>query len=196
MIYLPDCHAVFLHCPKTGGTSVRNFLKANFSCEEGAPWHGDLEFARQWKGEDVRAFTFIRHPAMWLQSYWADRVLIGWGGDLPIAHPPCGDYEFNGFAAKVAVLYPGFVSELLERYAGQPEDPNGPMVGKYINLATDLPRMLGELGIQAKKLKDLPRENAAGSLPQLKQRSQYLPQVYRAVCQSEKRAIDRFGYSI
>ena len=190
MIYLPGSNSAFIHLPRTGGTFLCNLLDSlEVDYERRHPIHGDLARIKDWKMRGLFFFTFVRHPASWLQSYWRHRMTIGWGGDLSISHD-CIDEDFNGFAEKVATNFPGFVSELFSRYVGTCRV----WVGKYETLVQDIPILFAALGIDTTEsiVSQRPRINESSS--ELVQRSEYLPKVYDLVCESERGVIERFGY--
>lgn len=191
MLYLPNSNAVFLHIPKTGGTWVRSILHASCKVEVVGYSHiHHLAFARKELTANAQPFCFVRHPATWLQSYWADRQIVGWGGDLPIAHD-CQSDDFNEFATKVETEHPGYVGELFAKYTGA-----GVWVGKFENLSLDLNAFLLKLNEPADLALSKGGEplNVCSKRPDLANRCIYRPEVWDLVAEKEREAIERYGY--
>ena len=190
MLYLPDSNLVFLHIPRTGGTFIKGAIRQlgiRFEVIEKShlPW---LE-AQEIKPE-ADFFTFVRHPATWLQSYWGHRMTIGWGGDLTIAHEYQDD-NFNRFTEKVETDYPGFIEELYTPYLkeGMPIQ-----VGYFENLTEDLHRILESAGEQS-DLELIESIRPINVTPEnLKVQVEYKPEVYSLVCDREKKIMERLGY--
>lgn len=195
MLYFPEYNLVFLHCPKTGGTFIRELVKRlDITSISRQPIHGDLELARQRYGKQVQAFTILRHPAEWLRSYWADRMKGSWAGELPIAHE-CADLNFNGFASKVVTKFPGFVTELFTRYAGKPGDSQPVWVYPYPQVFQSLLESLIRAGASAQfDLSKLPGMDLHNTAPSwLLNQACYNSDTYARLCVVEREIIARYG---
>src|SRR5262245_7193832 len=73
-VYLRQTGALFLHIPKTGGSWVEHTLEqSGFEIDqadtiEGVTYrHSLLSMIRR---EQSFVFTFVRHPLLWLESWW------------------------------------------------------------------------------------------------------------------------------
>lgn len=191
MLYLEHSNSVFLHIPKTGGTWVRNVLHASCKVEVVGYSHiHNWAYARKKLPEGIQAFCFVRHPATWLQSYWADRQIVGWGGDLPIAHD-CQSDDFNEFARNVETIHPGYVSELFGKYTGE-----GVWVGRCETLAINLAEFLRRLGepCELPAMEANKPLNVCSKRPDLASRCVYREDVLELVMKNESEAVERYGY--
>jgi len=110
---------IFTHIHKTGGHSVRETLRLNFTTIVRHPYHAKAEIV-----DRPMVFTFVRHPAFWLRSYWANRVDNYWaigGGNgewnkitkelNPFARDVCSEFIINVEMAK-----PGIVGEYFKKF--------------------------------------------------------------------------------
>jgi len=206
MLQLDKSKLVFLHIPKTGGTFLRKALVTlgipHTISPGGAPYepyeHARMDEARHRYGKRVKCFMFVRHPLTWLQSYWADRMDKGWGGDLAISHD-CQCPTFNGFVARVCLLHPGFVSELFHEYTKCEESgEEAPLVLKCENLVGDLAQLLScaREDFDPKKLAQLPPENVIGRRPEYAKLIEYEPNIKHIALQLEDKAIQQYNYQI
>lgn len=195
LIYLPDHGAAFLHIPKTGGIWVRSILHDMFRVELlGSSHIHDYDDARRMCPDGTRFFTFVRHPLTWLQSYWCDRQLVGWGGDLKIAHH-CVSNKFSIFAVNVETAYPGYIGDLFARYA-KPDV----LIGKFENLANDLELAFKAMGASDKQIDTVrsragSRLNEGSNRPDLAQKCVYTYAVREYVLEREHNTLERFGYT-
>lgn len=192
-------HCAIFHIPKTGGKMVRFALACS-----GIPFyqtqtkhatgpvaelmgpessHGiptDPEFTRRPK------IGFIRHPATWLQSYWAfreDSANVNFQWNEFDFDSKCRDGEFPGFIDKYLTHYPGFVTRLFNHYT---------IHCKYIGQQERLlPQLSGGM-IEFEKVPiDCPdlRVNKSD-----KRKAEYSPGQIKAVVQAEEDTIKRYGY--
>jgi len=110
---------IFTHITKTGGNSVRETLRLNYNTVVREPYHG-----KPMKVDKDLVFTFVRHPAFWLRSYWANREdnywAVGGGTGLwnqitrelqPFYKPQCSEFIIN-----VAKGKPGIVGRYFQKY--------------------------------------------------------------------------------
>lgn len=194
MLYLPNSKLGFLHIPKTGGTFIKEAVKQlGIVHETIGPSHLDLEEAKKANGDDASYVVFVRFPPTLIQSYWAHRMVVGWGGDLPISHF-CKDNNFNLFVRKVISRCPGFFGELITRYIGKEEEENKPRIGYYENLVEDLHEILESVGERSDLglIRSMKRVNVTPT--PLKKQFSYEAEVYDAFCESEKSIMERLGY--
>lgn len=197
MLYLPSSNSAFLHIPKCGGNWVRAAIAAaGVESEEHGVMIADLEFGQgcHRTDENTRYFTFVRHPIAWYRSYWADRQLNGWGGDLIIAHK-CKSNRFAGFVRRVTEQYPAYLSSLFERYVGAGNP--AVLVGRTESLADDLISFLGEVGEHIKEsgIRRLPPLNLGSAFPKFRELTTCNPQTLQSILDSESKAFDLFGYA-
>lgn len=189
MLYFPKIKRGFLHCPKTAGKFVRVAVqKLGIEYEEHEDEIGWYERFAEWKGPTTEYFTFVRHPAEWYRSYWADRIINGWGGDLIIAHK-CVSDDFNEFVANCCKQYPGFVTNLYDRY----QSPYGETY-KYERLVRDLPKALAGERVGREVLMSFVRVNRCATSQDLEDRCRYYPEVYKMVVKSERHCMEKFDY--
>ena len=193
-MYLPKTGKAFLHCPKTGGKFVRTVVRRlNIQNEEHANEIGGVEELMKWKG-CCPYFTFVRHPAEWIRSYWADRIINGWGGDLIIAHR-CASNDFNRFVERVCLRYPGFIGDLYDRYQSLPEYfGEGIETYKYEELVPGIVKGLKGHRVGKELLHSFVRVNRCATLPDLADRCRYAPEIYNLVCDTEEKIMTQYKY--
>src|SRR3954452_19767180 len=84
-LYLPDYNALFVHCPKTGGSFVvktlKNTLKLNVRHVGYKHSHKDLVGTLRFRKHPY-TFTLVRHPVSWYGSYWQMTVSRPRNGQL------------------------------------------------------------------------------------------------------------------
>lgn len=191
MLYLPKSHSVFLHIPKTGGMWVRQVLTRLGICRKMAGYHRDLAHARNVWDDDIKCFTFVRHPADWLRSYWIDRLRAGWGGDTAIGRM-CGAATFEEFTAKYLRLLPGYITEYFRHFCGAEDDPNPPLVRLHRNLRQGLIEMLEILGEDFDRDVILTEPIVNAAPDEIKRSCVYPDGVYEAICEAERSIIKQF----
>lgn len=135
---------IFIHIPKTGGSTVREILRLNFNTVVKPPNHGipdDLD--------RPLIFTFVRHPAFWLRSFWNNRRRVSWvlggrGSELwyqitkelcPLREDSCDD-----FLIRVSMEKPGVVGDFFNKFKVP-----GIQVGRTEFLDADLEKILPQI---------------------------------------------------
>lgn len=163
MLYLPRQHAAFLHIPKCGGMAIRRAIIAAGIPAYGRGYQiGDAQHARETCGPDVRLFTVIRNPLTWYASYWCDRMINGWGGDL-LPGRMCESHDFERFVRNCLHECPGFVSkELYPRYMAKDV-----FVERLENIRFSLNQALRCVGCE-QEVPEVPPTNLGSSLPVLR----------------------------
>jgi hypothetical protein len=82
-------------CPKTGCNSFRNALRNYYHIKAISPFHG-IPTPEMVTTEDI-VLTVVRHPAMWLRSFWGDRKRSRWahmdGNSSPIWSEICRNLQ-------------------------------------------------------------------------------------------------------
>lgn len=146
MIILPK--SIFLHIPKTGGNWVRKVL-----------WHNNLEAVRTdpaaekhtplyWVDRRYRSnrqfiFTFVRHPILWLGSYFSYQSVRDWRAIPEILLPRAT--TLDEFLYLVAQRCPGVLTDFFQRYTGPPDNTIS-FVGRQENLRADLKTAMDRAG--------------------------------------------------
>lgn len=110
----PAGRVLFLHLPKTGGTTVRASWPKDL-------WEPDGDVHRQceeYNGDFAFTFTVIRHPLAWLESYFRFRYADGWhlvqGKPWPL--DGCRAPTFAGFVGNYLARNPGGYGRLVNLY--------------------------------------------------------------------------------
>ena len=134
--------------------------------------------------------VFVRNPLGWYQSYWADRQLAGWGGDLLLGHN-CQLDDFGDFIRCTTLHHPAFLKGYFGRYT-----KDHVMVGKQENLVADLLKFLVDVGEEpnASAVLQLERVNLCASRPRLAERCEYTPETRKLVAESEQEVFEMFDY--
>src|SRR3990167_7348169 len=124
---------VFYHCPKTGGTWVREALKnaglnlheiifplfeGGVSGDQVIPIN-DIVHMLPTKNPCTNfiTFSFVRHPLTWLQSTFKYLVAVGWNEERNPIQKNIKSDTFKEFIEKYAALYPGEASRQQLLYA-------------------------------------------------------------------------------
>jgi len=186
-------HSVFFHFPKTGGIWVREAVvnagipavEANHRTQLNKGFHDtyrNSEFPA-----DKFLFTFVRNPADWYPSYWSYRMLAGWQYS---SLDSCMSADFGVFVRRVLRHFPrGYLSRHFEQFCGPPPGVLD-FVGRMENLADDLVEALRRAGesFDEAKLRATSRANFSPVRPI------YPPGLREKILESERRAVERFGY--
>jgi len=156
--------AIFIHIPKTGGTSISRIFPGNGRSH--ATWWEYWRASPRKFGECFK-FSVVRNPwdrvvsAYWFLQQWADP-----GGDPDASH--C-EGEERAFAFGTTTSFDQFVHERLHLCLDQPHfrpqhlyifdgDVNRmDFTGRFENLATDFAVICARLGLKA----SLPHDNAS-----------------------------------
>lgn len=203
MLYLPDLRLCFLHVPKTAGTWVRMAIRGTgLAFEEfGAEHeHADLEQAEQLLPPGTTCFTAVRHPFAWLRSYWVDRQLKGWGGDLQIGHH-CKNDNFDLFVRTVCNLKKGYITELFDRYVGLCGGAQSLFIMRSESIEEGLRDSLYLAAKRERKCVSLDRLttlqplNLGAAYPHFHKATEGTPELFELVKLSEPRLYTTFGYA-
>jgi len=147
-IILPK--SIFIHVPKTGGTTVQKTLRTYICDALYTEGHLTVDELAQQGHQRNKSLAFVRHPLTWYRSFWAFKM---WGKekykraeDAPMKvwtfaeFPPA--MEFNDFLAGVFEQYPGgFLTSFYKHFL-----KGVSYVGKYENLSADLVNFLFSAG--------------------------------------------------
>jgi len=149
--------AVFVHIPKTGGTTVSKYLFDQFGkkimrVNGKKVGHIPVGFIEK----DLFRFAFIRDPHKWWESVYkmllsTKRDMFYYAGFQPlsIVHPLiCND--FNKFIERIIEHLPGFYCQLLKMYIGHQYD-GLEFVGRTERLEDDLCKVLDKLKVKYDK---------------------------------------------
>lgn len=69
-IYLPHNDTVFIHIPKTGGTSILHWMQENFKHEKRGEKHFDYKMYKKKFGDPTHHFACVRNPYARLLSWF------------------------------------------------------------------------------------------------------------------------------
>lgn len=206
---------IFIHIPKCGGNWVRDALRAQklWRCRIGYKHATPERINNVWKyhrwrfikhipsrpdvtpGKLRRAykFCFLRNPVTWYESWW--KFMAGdwhpwevgrWHPQRPI--DDCGSDDFNEFIENVLREQPGYISAMYESYVDGCD-----FVGRFESLHDDLGRVLRERGVSF----DPASFGTVAPVNVSKKRlglPEWKPEVLRRLVDSERSAIDKFGY--
>ncbi len=112
----------FVHIPKCGGSSVRAVLSGTEVAEILPMASSSTVFHKfHWVASGVRAgsFTFVRHPAAWLRSYWSERSKEPRSDSRALDRLWSDDP--SEFLMNVARQEPGYVGRMFDAYAAHAE---------------------------------------------------------------------------
>jgi hypothetical protein len=207
VIYLPQLKLCFVHLPKTAGTWVRMALRVSGLHVQEYPKqleHADLEVAAKNVPIATEFFTLVRHPFSWLRSYWVDRQLKGWGGNLIIGHEFAGE-DFESFVNKLCELRPHYLSELYGRYTagalgnatGSSTWQMGCVAVKCENPSAALLDVLWKrspIAFNASAVASLPPVNIGAAYPAFREKTEGTPTMFEMVRESEKFIYEVYGY--
>lgn len=152
--YLDKNECVFIHIPKTAGSSVLKALgKKNEFARDHLPWYV-YKNANPQKFERYFKFAFVRNP--WTRTFSAYRYLLSGGNkitdkevtELLFAFKSYDDFLVNGLAQGVLRNHPLFIpqSEFVIDYRGNLAVN---YVGYFENLENDFSYISEQLGFHA-----------------------------------------------
>lgn len=204
--------SLFLHVPRTGGSTVRKVVQdlglavAEVRCDHhvltkqsiksACCMHNTLsEIGYEYLDlQDRFTFAFVRHPLTWYQSYWSLRTYHNsWEWDNRIDMKLKAD-TFTQFLQNVLEHFPGRASFMFERFFKDsvPLD----FIGRYERLEEDLAYALSTAGEPVDPITfALPRAwNSGVKRYGMAQRCLYTEELHAAICEQETGIMDRFGY--
>ena len=164
---------VFYKIPKTGSSWVGNCLKNNmgYGHESGQPhgWIHPFESGHPAQPFIKKGpfFTFVRHPATWLRSFWAHAGAAKWigrdkgdghWGNLVWITRPYASNDFEEFAIGVTENIPGLVGWFMGTYC-QPHVMVGCMEDYPHSLKAVVPGLMCTLPPKNKAKTALPKIN-------------------------------------
>lgn len=125
-LYLQDSRSIFVHIPKCGGTWVNRVIR-EFELKHttiSPAMNCGAKHAPLWvvRGDYKNAFTMIRHPLSWYQSWYKFQVQHRWkkwepGNWHPQRELECCEADtFADFIGAVVCRVPGYLSRLYETY--------------------------------------------------------------------------------
>jgi hypothetical protein len=182
---------VFLHVPKTGGTWVREALRAGGVAVE--PVDPDEPHTELDACPCPQKFkiAFVRHPLSVYQSYWRFKKTDGWDRRNPF-DGACASGSFASFVENVLAKYPGWCSRRFESFVGV-AGAEIEFVGRCERLADDLVRALRAAGepFDEARLRETPPVNV--SVWPIED-ARWPDNLAERVLTSESDALERFGY--
>jgi len=217
-LYLLDYNALFVHCPKTGGSFVvqtlKNTLKLNVRQVGYKHSHKDLVGPIRFRKQPY-TFTIVRHPVSWYGSYWQmkmRRPAIGkrsweywqpntlWHPNWEI-DPKYGDDDFAEFIRKVTTRK-NYLHDMYRWYTGLGTYDPVDQIGKQETLTEDLVKFLDTIGADYDKdlLLSAPPINAASgenanTRSARQTRALWTPELEALVLEAEQRTLLDYGYS-
>ena len=169
---------IFTHIPKTGGNWVREEVR-QLGTVVRQPFHGKP------REEDIQGkmvFCFVRHPVLWLRSFWGIRTRSNWeiGGrdywrDICHILQPCAFMDFGIFAECVVSEHPGIIGYFFDWFMVP-----GMRVGRTERLTQDLKEFLPQLRIRRGAT------NVGRNLPTVTRRT------WNQICEAEKATIEKY----
>ena len=182
-VILPN--SVFYHIPKTGGGWIREvFRNACLVHKQFGEVHATPLTAPVPEGRF--SFTFVRHPCSLLQSYWVYCMLGGWPKEID---------NFQEFMWRSLEVNPGRVSRVYRYFVGENQDQVD-FIGRQESLTEDLIVALHLAGedFEEEYVRDVPLINTGACMLEWAYECRYTPELRRAVVESEKWAMEKFGY--
>jgi hypothetical protein len=213
-LLLPN--SIFIHAPKTGGSWVRRILMQNAlspseilcSCKNkgaGSMCEPSSRYKHTCKHmgiggipdnvkEGKLIFGFVRHPLSWYQSLWASRMQKGWP-TKPGGSNDCSKENFVEYMEKRLKYFPCSASKMYETKLGSTRE--NIFIGKMENLREDLCTALDMAGevYDPEIIHNYKKINVASAASEWKEQCYYTPEILERVLDSEKEAIERFGYT-
>jgi len=207
-LYLPDHNALFIHCPKTGGSFITKVLTETLGlrAEQVGYKHSHKDLVGSLRIEkNPLTFTLVRHPLSWYASYWQMKLRTpkdgsawyywqpdtawhpNWGLD-----PSCGSEDFARFITN-ATAQPDRLHEMFRWYTGIGTRDRADMIGKQETLSADLALFLDTIGVEYEKpalLEAKPVNVARANAPTAK----WTAELTERVLSAEARCLLDYGY--
>lgn len=171
---------LFVHVPKTGGSSVRVMLPAaGIKVWESGPYHvedhyglPELRAAHPGIEKGRLSFGFVRHPVAWLASRWAWAMVSGFPGKIAkepaaAAHwmASCWSDDYQQFVENYLTRFPGIYTQTVCRALGIWTQKPVDFIGDTERLIEDLLIVLQCVGerFDERALRACPHQRVAAS---------------------------------
>jgi hypothetical protein len=155
---LVTANHLFIHVPKTGGTTVRAmFRELGLNPRESGPFeiedHYTLPQIAAAHPELLPGrvtFGFVRHPVAWLKSRWAWAMTSGFGAKLEREAEAanhwmasCWSDDFDDFVAAYLERFPGIATQTMFKALGLWSAVPAGYIGRTERLVSDVEAVLG-----------------------------------------------------
>ena len=190
---------MFIHIQKTGGTWIGEALR-----QLGIEWtnigrhHLPIHEART-KYPNYFAFTSIRNPLTWYQSYWAMKMYRSettgnrWDHTGIKCLNRCESKDFNTFIAKTISKHPGYYTNLVNRCTDEKV-----YILKQEDLINDFMSLLDHLNIpyDVDKVHEVRPREVNASLHEYQPQVLYTEENAKRLVEAELSIFTKYGYPL
>lgn len=203
-------HSIYFHTPRTAGSATREALKNAGLAVAEARCKGHVENDQLIRAtccthntindihpsllENRFSFSFVRHPLTYYQSVWCLRTFYGWKRNSRI-DTQFGATTFSQYLENVLTYSPGYISKYYERAFAQQAQVD--FIGKFEHFTQNLIFALEQAGeiFDSAAIHALDIINPGKDRTKMHERCHYTRELHERVCEAEKSALIRFGYS-
>jgi len=166
----------FYHIPKCGGISIKYYLKSHYR-DPGKMTHNGRQHRIPVPEDDLtNAFTFVRHPAGWMLSFYSYMDFMNWHWpELPDKIDKMFEFSYGMFwpmwVKAITEKKPGIVGQVFDMYC---------VPGVRVYHLEDVAKVYGE---------DVGFKNVTEIKPVMTDAE------WKMICESESDTLRRYGYN-